>query len=136
MRISMGAFIPAAPFRQSRPGHRADRQRVQALLTDKHYPWGVYASTGQAWNKRSTDYDFRQQFSRAACGRNGRGADRAPPWRRPAAETARGGRATAAPGSRNREYHFAEQGTFAREQGSFCMRAGKFLRKLRPFIGG
>src|SRR5271166_583056 len=49
MRISMGAFIPAAPFRQSRPGHRADRQRVQALLTDKHYPWGVYASTGQAW---------------------------------------------------------------------------------------
>src|SRR5271165_1386074 len=51
MRISVGAFIPAAPpFRQSRPGHRADRQRVQALLTDKHYPWGVYASTGQAWN--------------------------------------------------------------------------------------
>src|SRR5271157_1145022 len=49
MRISMGAFIPAAPFRQSRPGHRADRQRVQALLTDKHYPWGVYASTGQAY---------------------------------------------------------------------------------------
>src|SRR5271166_6560807 len=51
MRISMGAFIPAAPFRQSRPGHRADRQRVQALLTDKHYPWGVYASTGQACNE-------------------------------------------------------------------------------------
>src|SRR5271157_5500725 len=48
MRISMGAFIPAAPFRQSRPGHRADRQRVKTLLTDKHYPWGVYASTGQA----------------------------------------------------------------------------------------
>src|SRR5208337_2258976 len=41
--------ISVAPFRQSRPGHRADRQRVQALLTDKHYPWGVYASTGQAW---------------------------------------------------------------------------------------
>ena len=47
----MGAFIPAAPFRQSRPGHRANRQRVQALLTDKHYPWGVYASTGQAWHE-------------------------------------------------------------------------------------
>ena len=89
-------------------------------------------------NKHSTEYDFGQQFSRAACGRNKRGGDGARLWRRPAAQIARGGRATAAPGpvagnfiSRNRtitgEYsrttgrkQVEEQGAFAREQEVFA----------------
>jgi hypothetical protein len=34
-------------------------------------------------NKYSTDFDFGQDVRRRPVGRNGRGADEAPPWRRP-----------------------------------------------------
>ena len=39
-------------------------------------------------NKSSTRLDFGLEFSKAACGRNRRGADRAPPSRRQAADIA------------------------------------------------
>src|SRR5208337_4580247 len=42
---------PRPPFRQSRPGHRADRLRVQTLLIDKRYPWGCMRQPDKhGWN--------------------------------------------------------------------------------------
>src|SRR5271157_1628343 len=78
-------------------------------------------------NKNSTEYDFGREFSGAACGRNRRGAGGAPPWRRQAADTGRGGRRPPLPVrktgnliSRNRELLHGNRERFAREQGSFC----------------
>src|SRR5271167_3913352 len=85
-------------------------------------------------NKHSTEYGFSPRIFTAACGRNRRGADGAPPWRRPAAEIGRGGRATTTHGpgtgrfiSRNRALLHENRGAFAREQGSFCAISGHVL---------
>src|SRR5271166_6091978 len=75
-------------------------------------------------NKRSTEYDPRQQFSQPPAGVTGA----APPWRRPATKIGRGGRATATPGPESgsfispnrellhekRELSHGEQEVFAR----------------------
>ncbi len=75
-------------------------------------------------NKSSTRLDFGLEFSKAACGRNRRGADGAPPSRRQAADIGRGGRRPPLPvrktGSLNledREAFAAEQGALAPDQG-------------------
>ena len=90
-----------------------------------HIPNGVIGRLAKE-NKCSTEPDLRQDFSKPPHGRNRCGADRAPPWRRQAADIGRGGRRLPLP--------VRKTGSFVSWSREVFRGCREFLRECRKFL--
>ena len=111
--------IPRNRSRRIRPGgRRAGSYRMGSL--------GAFVKE----NKCSTKPDVRQDFSKPLHGRNRRGADGPPPWRRQAADIGRGGRRPPLPVRKTGGLVSWNRGLLRENRGFFRKNRG-FLRRSK-----